>query len=317
MEIVLGDIICREGEKKSGFWKIDEYPVPVTIICGREEGKVVCVSAGVHNCEYTSIQAAIDLSEELRPEDIRGSLIILHTVNYTGFFKRVAEVIPEDNKNLNRVFPGNKEGTISERIAFHFSKYLYPKLDFFLDIHGGDLFEDVMPFIYAPGIGEEDVLKKSHETAAAMNLPYRVRSKSATGAYNSAAIQGVPSLLIERGGMGIWKKEAVENYKKNIKEVLSYLEILRTDGNFIKDETQIEINEAKYIDSDLDGYWYPSFNSGDKVKKNQIIGRIKNCFGKELYSYKAEFDGIVLYQTVSLAIPKGKPLIAYGKIGNN
>ena len=268
MEIVLGDIICREGEKKSGFWKIDEYPVPVTIICGREEGKVVCVSAGVHNCEYTSIQAAIDLSEELRPEDIRGSLIILHTVNYTGFFKRVAEVIPEDNKNLNRVFPGNKEGTISERIAFHFSKYLYPKLDFFLDIHGGDLFEDVMPFIYAPG-------------------------------------------------MGIWKKEAVENYKKNIKEVLSYLEILRTDDNFIKDETQIEINEAKYIDSDLDGYWYPSFNSGDKVKKNQIIGRIKNCFGKELYSYKAEFDGIVLYQTVSLAIPKGKPLIAYGKIGNN
>lgn len=78
---------CREGEKKSGFWKIDEYPVPVTIICGREEGKVVCISAGVHNCEYTSIQAAIDLSEELRPENIRGSLIILHTVNYTGFFK--------------------------------------------------------------------------------------------------------------------------------------------------------------------------------------------------------------------------------------
>ena len=191
----LGNITCNKGEKYSGFWKIDDYNIPVTVIYGKNRGKTICISAGIHNCEYTSIQTAIDLANEFNPDNINGILIILHTVNYSGFFKRVPRIVPEDNKNLNRVFPGEENGTVSEKIAFAFSKYLYPQLDFFIDLHGGDLFEEVMPFIYAPGIGEKEVIDFSHKVASNISLPVRVRSKASTGAYNSAAIQVFPLSL--------------------------------------------------------------------------------------------------------------------------
>ena len=309
----LGNITCNKGEKYSGFWKIDDYNIPVTVIYGKNGGKTICISAGIHNCEYTSIQTAIDLANEFNPDNINGILIILHTVNYSGFFKRVSRIVPEDNKNLNRVFPGEENGTVSEKIAFAFSKYLYPQLDFFIDLHGGDLFEEVMPFIYAPGIGEKEVIDFSHKVASNISLPVRVRSKASTGAYNSAAIQGVPSLLIEIGGNGNIESKNLDRYKICLKEFLAYLEVIEYTTSS-KSEEQKEITQANYLESPCEGYWYPRFKAGDLVEKDDILGEIKDCFGKELCTFRAEFDGIILYQTISLAIPKDDPLVAYGKL---
>ncbi|WP_294655339.1 M14 family metallopeptidase [uncultured Fusobacterium sp.] len=309
----LGNITCNKGEKYSGFWKIDDYNIPVTVIYGKNRGKTICISAGIHNCEYTSIQTAIDLANEFNPDNINGILIILHTVNYSGFFKRVSRIVPEDNKNLNRVFPGEENGTVSEKIAFAFSKYLYPQLDFFIDLHGGDLFEEVMPFIYAPGIGEKEVIDFSHKVASNISLPVRVRSKASTGAYNSAAIQGVPSLLIEIGGNGNIESKNLDRYKICLKEFLAYLEVIEYTTSS-KSEEQKEITQANYLESPCEGYWYPRFKAGDLVEKDDILGEIKDCFGKELCTFRAEFDGIILYQTISLAIPKDDPLVAYGKL---
>ena len=309
----LGNITCNKGEKYSGFWKIDDYNIPVTVIYGKNRGKTICISAGIHNCEYTSIQTAIDLANEFNPDNINGTLIILHTVNYSGFFKRVPRIVPEDNKNLNRVFPGEENGTVSEKIAFAFSKYLYPQLDFFIDLHGGDLFEEVMPFIYAPGIGEKEVIDFSHKVASNISLPVRVRSKASTGAYNSAAIQGVPSLLIEIGGNGNIESKNLDRYKSCLKEFLAYLEVIEYTTSS-KSEEQKEITQANYLESPCEGYWYPRFKAGDLVEKDDILGEIKDCFGKELCTFRAEFDGIILYQTISLAIPKNDPLVAYGKL---
>ena len=312
--IKIGNLICKKGEKIKGFWNIDDYKIPVTIIKGNEEGKVVAISAGVHNCEYTGIQTAIELSNEIEPENIKGTLIILQTVNYSGFFKKLPAILPEDNKNLNRVFPGDGEGSISDRIAFNFSNILYPKLDFFIDMHGGDAFEDVMSFIYAPGIGDLDIIEKAHNVAKIIDVPYRVRSKSSTGAYNSAAIQGVPSILIEKGGKGIWSKSDVIEYKNYIKNALRYLEVLDDKEELKINKNQQEIIEAKYIDSEFDAYWYPMFNPGDLIKKDDLLGELKDCFGKVIKEFRAEFDGVVLYQTVSLATYIGNSLIAYGKL---
>lgn len=209
MDFKLENLVCEAGKKISGFWNIEGYSIPTTIINGEKNGKVVAISSGIHNCEYVGIQSAIELSQELKPENISGTVIIFHPVNYSGFFKKIPAVMPEDNKNLNRAFPGEKTGTISDKIAYHFSKFLYPQLDFFIDVHGGDLYERATAFVYSPGIGAEETIRFSHEVAQYLSVPYRVRSSAKTGAYNSAAIQGVPSMLIERGGNGLWSNEEV------------------------------------------------------------------------------------------------------------
>lgn len=312
MEFKLGNIVCKLGEKVSGFWDIEGYSIPTTIINGKKSGKIVAISSGIHNCEYVGIQSAIELSQEIDPENINGTVIIFHPVNYSGFFHKIPAVMPEDNKNLNRAFPGIENGSISDKIAYHFSKFLYPQLDFFIDLHGGDLYERATNFVYSPGIGDNKVIEVSHEVAQVLSVPYRVRSSAKTGAYNSAAIQGVPSMLIERGGNGLWNNEEVKEYKKDILSVLGYFNIIDILNE--KNLNQKEITTAKYISSEVDGFWYPRYKAGEKFNEGDLLGEIKDCFGNIITSYYAEFDGVILYGVFSLAIKKSEEILAYGKI---
>ncbi|MBM6822767.1 M14 family metallopeptidase [Fusobacterium mortiferum] len=312
MEFKLGNIVCKLGEKVSGFWDIEGYSIPTTIINGKKSGKIVAISSGIHNCEYVGIQSAIELSQEIDPVNINGTVIIFHPVNYSGFFHKIPAVMPEDNKNLNRAFPGIENGSISDKIAYHFSKFLYPQLDFFIDLHGGDLYERATNFVYSPGIGDNKVIEVSHEVAQVLSVPYRVRSSAKTGAYNSAAIQGVPSMLIERGGNGLWNNEEVKEYKKDILSVLGYFNII--DFLNEKNLNQKEISIAKYISSEVDGFWYPRYKAGEKFNEGDLLGEIKDCFGNIITSYYAEFDGVILYGVFSLAIKKSEEILAYGKI---
>lgn len=311
MEFKLGNIVCKLGEKVSGFWDIEGYSIPTTIINGKKSGKIVAISSGIHNCEYVGIQSAIELSQEIDPENINGTVIIFHPVNYSGFFHKIPAVMPEDNKNLNRAFPGIENGSISDKIAYHFSKFLYPQLDFFIDLHGGDLYERATNFVYSPGIGDNKVIEVSHEVAQVLSVPYRVRSSAKTGAYNSAAIQGVPSMLIERGGNGLWNNEEVKEYKKDILSVLGYFNII--DFLNEKNLNQKEITTAKYISSEVDGFWYPRYKAGEKFNEGDLLGEIKDCFGNIITSYYAEFDGVILYGVFSLAVRKNEEILAYGK----
>lgn len=312
MEFKLGNIVCKLGEKVSGFWDIEGYSIPTTIINGKKSGKIVAISSGIHNCEYVGIQSAIELSQEIDPENINGTVIIFHPVNYSGFFHKIPAVMPEDNKNLNRAFPGIENGSTSDKIAYHFSKFLYPQLDFFIDLHGGDLYERATNFVYSPGIGDNKVIEVSHEVAQVLSVSYRVRSSAKTGAYNSAAIQGVPSMLIERGGNGLWNNEEVKEYKKDILSVLGYFNII--DFLNEKNLNQKEISIAKYISSEVDGFWYPRYKAGEKFNEGDLLGEIKDCFGNIITSYYAEFDGVILYGVFSLAIKKSEEILAYGKI---
>lgn len=304
--INIGNIICKNGEKKSGYFEIENYKIPITIISGKKKGKIGAIFAGIHGCEYNGIQTAIELAKELTPDNIVGDLIIFHTINISGFLKKIPFNVPEDKKNLNRVFPGKKDGTLSERIAFELSEQIYSKIDFLIDLHCGDLFEKTMEFVYFPGVGEEEIVEKSRKMAKKTGLKYRVKSRATTGAYNSAALQGVPSILIEMGGQGILDKNIVKKYKDVVKKVLEEMENGASE--------QIEILEATYLESELGGYWYPEFEVGSEIKKGIKIGEIKDEFGKMVKEFFSEYDGVVLYETTTLAIEKGDALIAYGKI---
>ena len=65
--------------------------------------------------------------------------------------------MPGDNKNLNRVFPGSQEGTPADRVAHFFEYSLYSQIDFYIDLHCGEIFEDLTPYVYYVGAADETV----------------------------------------------------------------------------------------------------------------------------------------------------------------
>lgn len=81
-----------------------EIEVPVTLVNGTGDGKTVLITSGIHSCEYVGIEAAIQLAGELDPENVNGSLILIHPVNVPGFESRYPTLMPGDNKTSTAFF---------------------------------------------------------------------------------------------------------------------------------------------------------------------------------------------------------------------
>ena len=147
--------IITEGERPSKHNSYTELLdnegnhsfIPVSIIKGKEEGPVFTITSGVHGCEYPPIIAAQSLIQEIDPELLSGTLIIIPLSNPQSFYGRKPFLNPQDNLNLNRSFPGSKDGSITERIAHFITTQIITESDVFLDIHGGDANEDLLPYV--------------------------------------------------------------------------------------------------------------------------------------------------------------------------
>ena len=155
--------------------------LPVTLLDGTRPGPRVLLSAGVHSAEYVGIQAALELAEELRPEDLSGSLAIIHLMNPTGFAHRTMSLVFEDGKNLNRVFPGTPDGTLSQRIAYTVEEVFFRHADAYIDLHSGDGYEELTPYVYCQGAADPSVAKRSRAMAGQADVPWMVRSGSGSG----------------------------------------------------------------------------------------------------------------------------------------
>ncbi len=280
-------------------------------IDGIEKGKTLVVTAGVHGCEYVGIEAVRQVIDEINPDELSGSVILIPVVNESGFYAGLKQVVAEDNMNLNRVFGDNSKDTMSYLMARAIEKNLYNKADFILDLHGGDINEDMTPLLFFPVEFGEEIKNKTVSAAKHLSIKYRVASSSDNGLYSYANKCNVPSLLVERGCKGQFDQNEVNLCKQNIYEMLDFLEIRK----YPKTKTeQIEIKKAIYQETDVDGFWYPSKKSNDEIKKGELLGVIKDYYGNTVREYMAAFDGIVLYHTLSLGVNKGSLLIAYGLI---
>lgn len=299
------------GQKISVTPTRDGVPLSATFLRGTRPGKRVLLTAGIHGCEYCSIQAAIELAAQWRPEEICGSLAIVPIANPSGFAERLPAVVAEDGKNLNRVFPGKADGSSAERLA-HILTELQDMADFYIDMHGGDLHESMHPFVYIPGVAAEAVTEAARAAARTLDVEERVLSSATTGAYNAAALRGVPSLLIERGGNGRWSREEVEAYKRDIRSLLRHLGLLEAGDATPPADRQREIRDPVYLEAEQHGCWYPTVTAGAHVRAGDLLGELRDAFGSPLRPYHAERNGRVLYFTVSLAVKAGTPLVAYG-----
>ena len=292
-----------------------QIEIPITIINGAADGPTLLVTAGIHGGEYPGIAAAIELGGELEPEHLHGRLIMLHPVNIQGFWARREFIVPEDGKNLNRVFPGRADGTLSEKIAYLISSELFPLADFYVDLHSGDIHESLHPYVYYPGQPTEEVAQKARSVAKVLNVEYMVRSMATGGAYNYAASTGLPSILIERGGTGLCLHEDIEEYKSDLRNILRKLKLLAEP---VKPRRYIprDMTDLIYLEAEQTGCWLHNIHSGDFVEEGQVLGRLTDLFGETLTTYYAEQTGIVLYVCPALAAPKSTVLVAYGKIHN-
>lgn len=298
------------NSKTRGFIPVSGTPVemPFTFIHGAAPGKDILLTGGVHGGEYPCIETAIQLANDLDPAEVSGTILIIHPVNPAAFLARMQYYGPYDGKNLNRVFPGKATGTVSERIAYQVHLF-QQAANFFLDLHGGDIHEALVPFVIYSKLGGPEVAEQSRLASALLGFPYVVGSISDNGSIGAAAQAGTPGFLAELGQCGRWSPDEVDQYKAAVVNVLRGLAVL--PGEPV--QHAVEFLEKMLVSTATeDGCWYPSIALDEVVKKGQKLGEIRDFFGTVKAEYFADSDGIVLYLVTSLAILTNDPLCAIG-----
>lgn len=315
----IGNMKAEPGESCSGLLELakGKFKLPAAVLNGEKPGKTVLIMAGIHAGEYVGIQAAMELAEKLKIKKINGTVVIVKVICREAFECRGGSLGAEDGKNLNREFPGNPEGSVTQQLAWAITRELFPAVDFCIDLHSGDDYEQLTPYVYYAGKAEERVVAMSRKMAEQVDVPYMVRSTVATGgAYNYAAHMGIPGILIERGGMGGWTMEEVRSTRRDVRNVLCSLGIYEGQRDY-RIYYPLDVVDIRYQAASATGCWYPYKMPGDMIQRGEVLGTVKDYEGNVTEICRAECDGVILYQTGSLQVLENGPMIAYGRIVRN
>lgn len=291
--------------------------IPVTTIRGARPGPVLALMAGNHGYEYTPILALQRLRSSIKPAALSGNVILVHAANVPSFTGRTIYFSPVDGKNLNRVYPGKPDGTVSERIAHAITTQVIEKADYVMDLHCGDGNESLRPYVYQEVTGNPKLDAAIADLALAFGLDHividRDRPKDpAASIYcsNTAITRGKPALTVESGYLGSTDEPSIRQITDGVMGVMRSLHML--EGAPVRPAKPVYLDPAQVMNAPASGILYPHVQRDQKVKKGDLLAHVTDFFGKELGQVRAPFDGIVLYIVATPPITKDQPVAFIG-----
>jgi len=291
--------------------------IPVTTITGAKPGPALALIAGNHGYEYPPSLALQRLRAHLDPARLAGAVIMVHVANMPSFLGRTVYFSPADGKNLNRVYPGRVDGTVSERIAFAITTQVIERADYVLDLHCGDGNESLRPYVYQAVTADERMNAETARLALAFGIDHILLDRNrptdpAASLYCSttAITRGKPALTIESGQLGMTDEESVERIVAGVHGVMRELKMM--DEGPVPVAKPLYIEPAVVLTSPETGLLYPLVGRDQKVAEGAPIARITDFFGEEIAVVRTPIGGVVLYVVATPPIVKGQPVGCVG-----
>lgn len=319
----VGKIAAAPGTKESGYIEIAARPgdggtkIPVTVIRGAKPGPVLGLVAGTHGYEYSPIVAMQRFPAMVDAKQLAGTIIIVHVANMPSFHGRTIYYSPVDGKNLNRVYPGRVDGTISERIAEAITREVIDQSDFVADLHCGDGNEALRPYSYWMTSGTPEVNEKSRQMAMAFGLDHIVIDNERSAdpqkpvyTSNTAITRGKPSITTETGGMGRVDTDGADLVEAGVFNLLRHFRML--PGEPKRAESIVWFDQNEVMRSPADGILHAKVQPGYTVAKGTVVSVLTDYFGNVIHEFRANIAGEVLYVVATPPVKKDEPVAMIG-----
>jgi len=262
--------------------------VPVIIERSKKPGPTILITAGIHGDEINGVEIVRQIIAKGINKPKKGTIICIPVINVFGFIHMDREF--PDGRDLNRVFPGGKKGSLASRVAHKLVTEIVPHADLIMDFHtgGADRFNSAQIRIKKGEI----VLD---ELAEVFGAPFVYYSKNLNKSFRNTSYKlGIPMLLFE-GGKSFNIHPTITNTGVNgAKRVLHHLEMLGSKFKVSKPKKPcVFILESKWIRAKYSGMFKASIAINTKVNKGDVIGHITDPYGSFNHFVKAPNNGYI------------------------
>lgn len=286
--------------------------IPIIVSRSKMEGPTVLFSAGIHGDEINGVEIVRQIITKKINKPKTGTIICIPIVNMFGFIN-MSRQFP-DGRDLNRVFPGSKKGSLASRFAYHILTEIMPLVDYAVDFHAGGASRFNAPQIrLAPNHTELKIL------ADVFNAPFTLFSKNIAGSFRNSSQKLNVKMLLFEGGKSLDINESVAKVGiDGVKRILSHLSMLDPKHAIEKqDKNTIYIEKSAWIRATCSGLLHDNGHIGLFVKKGTILATITDPFGKFERIVRAPNEGYIINANHAPIVYQGDAIYHISKtLGN-
>lgn len=274
--------------------------LPVAVIHGANPGPIVAFVAGSHGTEYASVVALTKVISKIDPKLLTGSVIVAPLLNVASFEQMTVHTNPIDKKGMNAAYPGNKDGTQTERALAMVAAQIVDPASVVVDLHGGDLDEDLRPYSYLIRTGnakQDDAAKQlvlafalSHVIVRDIDVTNAASTRSLSG---YALSKGKTTIVAEAGRSGLVLTPDVNALVSGSLNVLGSLKMMRRAVPPMVKVTYVE--GGSRVAAEKPGMFYASAARDTMVAKDAVVGYTTDYLGRKTGDIKAPVAGLITF----------------------
>lgn len=252
-------------------------PIPIAVLNG-SPGPTVLLTGGNHGDEFEGPLALMKLLQDLPKQSIRGRVIVVPALNFPAFLKG-ARTSPIDGCNLNRIFPGQRNGSVSEMIAHYVDSELFPLADIVVDLHAGGASFSHMPMVLAALPADSRRHDEYIRLIDAFGAPHTMlMDLLGEDRTYGAAVERHGKLFVcgEFGGFGTCDVDGLRIVEHGLARLLRAAGVIDATSAPDSGGTHlIRVDGARhYLFAPEHGVFEPMFKLGDAVQAGQPAGRL-------------------------------------------
>lgn len=307
----LGHLVVPYSSNKSAWGAIE---IPVAVISSGA-GPTVFFTGANHGDEYEGPIALTKLTRWLEPAQVQGTVIIMPALNLPAF--RVAQRLsPLDGMNMNRAFPGDRDGTVTSMIAHFVSHNILPLVDVVVDIHAGGKTLDFLPCAVIHELDNELQMSKTLAALQAFGAPIGLVLKELDAAgMLDTVVEDMGKVFVstELGGGGTVTPHSVALAETGVRNILAHVGVLdekpvnRVDMGLPPTALMRTPDGSCFLRACDNGLYEPFKGLGDEVEKDQPLGQIHfiETPEREPVVHHAGRSGVILCKGVPGLVAKG------------
>ncbi|PSP61174.1 deacylase [Halobacteriales archaeon QH_7_66_37] len=290
----LGTARAARGEVDTGRLEIGEardgstVGLPVAVVNGASEGRTLYIQAASDGDELNGVGVLQRVVPQLDPAEISGTVLIVGIANYFAF-QMGEHRNPIDDTKLNRAYPGDEDGTSTERIAAA-TFAAATRADLALDLHQGSTSRMINEVRVRCG-KRHRLHEECLELAKVFGCGHVLDQKGPDGQLARAAPdEGVPTVDPELGGSVGWDEGSIEIGVEGVFNVLRHYGFL--DGR-VDTETQTRATGFDQYGAPAGGFVDFTVELGDRVSPSTTLFEVTDVFGEPKAEVTADTGGVV------------------------